>query len=226
MRVKAVGYTRLSQESDTSIGSQKEDIEKYCENCGFELERIFDDGQNSSGFDDERPQYVEMKDRLEKGDIGAVVIRDRTRLGRDFDERMKFILDLREEEVELHTWTDGQIDLEDPYSVAVEGIHSASDDKKKREEIRKAQHELQKRKDKGCFQGNPPFGLKFGPDNCFLVPDEEFEKALEVIRKREKEGMSYPEIADGVDGMTQSKAWRICEKNREMYVEKKDEFLD
>lgn len=219
--MKAVGYTRLSQESDSSIPSQKEDVKKYCQDHGLELQKIFDDGQNSSGFNDERPEYLDMKQRLELGDIDAVVIRDRQRIGRNFDERMRFILDLRQEGVELHTWSDGQIDLEDPYSVAVEGIHSASDDKKKREEIKKAAHELKKRQEKGYYHGSPPYGLQYDDKNQFLVPDENFDKALEVIRLREEQDKSYPQIAEEVDGMTQSKAWRICKKNKEKYLEKK-----
>ena len=215
--MKGVTYLRLSQESDRSIPSQKEDTQKYCKQNNIEIVEEFNDGQNSSGFNNKRPKYIEMKQTLAEKDIEAVVIRDRTRLGRDFDERMRFILDLREMNVELHTWSDGQVDLEDPYSVAVEGIHSASDDKKKREEIKKAKHELKKREENNCYQGRPPFGLEFGENNCHLVRGEDFDKAVEVLELRE-DGNSYPEI-ESETGIGQSKAWRICKKNREKYEE-------
>lgn len=219
--MKAVSYLRLSQKSDTSIQSQREDTEQYCRDNNLELVKIFNDGQNSSGFNDDRPEYVAMKKMLKQGGIDAVVIRDRTRLGRDFDERMRFILDLRELDVELHTWTDGKLDLEDPYSVAVEGIHSASDDKKKREEIRKALHELEKRRERDCYQGRPPFGLVFGPDNCYLVRGEGFDRALKVIGMRDG-GATLEEIRGEVGLSSVSVVHRVL-KRRDLYLSIADE---
>lgn len=220
--MKGVSYLRLSQESDRSIPSQREDIEKYCEQNDINLVKEFNDGQNSSGFNDERPEYRKMKKRLAIGDIDAVIIRDRQRIGRNFDERMRFILDLREEGVELHTWSDGKIDLEDPYSVAVEGIHSASDDKKKREEIKKAKHELKKREEKGYPSGRAPKGLKYNKEKTALIPDDEFQNVIEVLDLRE-EGKSYPQIEKETD-INKSTAYRIVQK-KQMYREKQEEEL-
>jgi len=213
--MKAYGYTRLSQESDRSIDSQKEDIHNYCQDHELELEKIFDDGQNSSGFNNKRKAYTEMKQALKN--VDAVIVRDRARLGRDFDERMQFIIDLRQKGIQLHTTTEGQIDLEDPISVAVEGIHSASDDKKKREEIKKSQAEIQKRKKEGLPLGRPPFGLKYNDSKTDLVPDDNFDRVREVLEMREN-GRSYPEIASHLN-MPQSKVYRVVQR-KQMYQER------
>ena len=204
--MKAVGYTRLSQESDTSIGSQKEDIKSYCSSEGLDLENIFDDGQHSSGYNTDREAYQEMKSQLE--DVDVVVVRSRERLGRDFDERMRFILDLRKKDIRLHTVQEGLVDLEDPYSVAVESFHSASDDKKKRQEIERSKKEIEKRQEKGFYQGRAPTGLKFDDAGEELVVDQsEIGLVRDVLDLRDK-GYSYPEIEEALGG-PKSTAYRI-----------------
>lgn len=47
----ALAYTRVSQISNCSIDSQKSDINEYCQENNLELLRIFNEGENSSGFD-------------------------------------------------------------------------------------------------------------------------------------------------------------------------------
>lgn len=50
----AVGYVRLSQQSDRSLAAQREDIEAYCAREGPSL------GEGASGYDNERKHYSEM----------------------------------------------------------------------------------------------------------------------------------------------------------------------
>ena len=159
-----------------------------------------------------------MKQLLEEGQIHSVVVRDRARLGRDFDERMQFIIDLRQESIHLHTTEDGVIDLEDPYSVAVEGIHSASDDKKKREEIKKARKEIRKRLDKGCYHGGIPTGMEFDEAKKQLVPGDDFDTVLKVLRMRDG-GCTYEKIKEETEVGSVSTAYRIVQR-REFYEQK------
>ena len=63
----AVGYTRLSQKSDASIDDQKQEIRDLADEQGFNLTRIYDDGELASGFDSERPEYLQMQTELEDG---------------------------------------------------------------------------------------------------------------------------------------------------------------
>lgn len=210
--IEGVSYLRLSQESDTSIPSQREDIESYSNENNIDLISEFNDGQNSSGFNDDRPEYQSMKSFIREEDVDAVVVRDRQRIGRDFDERMRFILDLRELGVELHTTMESEIDLDDPYSVAVEGIHSASDDKKKRQEIEKGKAEIRKRQEKGYYQGGEPFGLEFDENGRFLVPSERFKTALLVIKMKDF-GFSYVDVENMI-GVNRSTAYRIVNRRK------------
>lgn len=210
----AVGYTRLSQESDTSIPRQKRKIREYCDEHGLDLETILDDGQRTSGFDTDRDGYQELKDRIE--DVDAVVVHDKTRIGRDFDERMRFVLDLREHDVELHAARRGQVDLSDPTNAAVESIHAAKDDEGKREEIEKAREAVEERLEAGYDHGRPRFGMTYDEDGRYQVPGEDFDAVVEILRRREK-GDGFAEITDDLD---------VSERTARRVVEREAWYLD
>lgn len=220
--VKAIGYTRLSQKSDTSIEDQKRLIRDYCKSKMLNLCRIFNDGEKSSGFKNDREEYQAMLEEIQETDVEAIVVRDRTRFGRDKLERMQRFIELYRRGVEIHIVSEGtKVDFGDDFELVKESFHAEKDDVAKREEMRKARVAVDRRKENGFYQGNPPFGLKFDDEKKFLVPNDNFEKARKVIELRDQ-GESYPVIAERVDGMTVSKAWRICSKNRERY----EEFLE
>jgi DNA invertase Pin-like site-specific DNA recombinase len=181
---KSIGYTRLSQESDTSIDRQKRHIYEYVVDLGFELETIYDDGERSSGFDESREEYVKLRDRVLSGEIKAVVVNDKRRLARDFDETMRLVLDLREHDVEAHTYQQGQLDLSDPVQAAVEVLQAASEHEAKKKEIERAREAVQERLDNGFDHGRPPIGFRFDDAGERWVPDigGEFEDVVEAIQ--------------------------------------------
>ena len=218
--MKAVGYTRLSQKSDTSIDDQKKAIKAYCSQRGLELLRIYDDGEGSSGFDTERPEYAKVRELMRADKIDAVVVRDRSRLGRDFDERMQFVLDLRRSEVSLHAAREGLVDLSDPYAVVMESMRAATDDSGKREEIEKAREKVAERVSNGYYHGRPPFGTQFSSDKTRLVPGDEFETVVEVLGMIDA-GDSYRNIHEET-GVSLGTISRIKER-REDYEDMMDE---
>lgn len=198
---KAVGYTRLSQEG-LSIPKQKEKIRDYCERRGLDLERIYNDGERSSGYEtDERPQYRELRERVRERDIDAVVVRDPDRIGRDFDERMYFVLDCRQAGIELHSEEYGQHDLSDPWSMIQETAQAAGADVQKRHEIERSKEATQERIENGCYHGKPPFGLRFADDKCHLERDSEEWDTLERIVGGEIDG-TVRQVADQADVST------------------------
>lgn len=80
-------YCRLSKEDmlegeSNSITNQKMIIKKHAEQVGlYNCKFYVDDGY--SGTDNTRPAYVQMKKDIENGKIGAVIVKDQSRLGRD-----------------------------------------------------------------------------------------------------------------------------------------------
>ena len=194
---RAVGYTRLSQESDTSIDRQKRHIRDYTDELGFDLETIYDDGERSSGFDESREEYVELRDRVQSGEIEAVVVNDKRRLARDFDETMRLVLDLREHDVEAHTYQEGQLDLSDPVQAAVEVLQAASEHEAKKKEIERAREAVQERIDNGFDHGRPPIGFRFDDAGERWVPDVggRFEDVVEAIQMVD-DGVTYAEVKE------------------------------
>jgi len=215
--MKAVGYTRLSQESDTSIESQKEDIRSYCSSEGLELDNIFDEGEKESGFDDERTQYQALKDYLDFSDVDAVVVRDLSRLSRDRKERVRLLLELDDFGIELHSVERGEVDISEPWTLTIETIKATSDDVEKRKEIERSKKEIEKRKEKGFYQGRPPLGLQMDDAGQELVVDEnEIDQVREVLSLR-SQGLSYPDIEERT-GVPKATAYRV-QKRREQYQE-------
>ena len=213
---RAVGYTRLSQVSDTSIRTQKENIRTYARENEMDLVDIYDDGEHSSGFDASRSAYRELKANVE--DVDAIIVNDKRRIARDIDEVMRLVPHLREHDVELHTCLDGRLDLGDPVKAAIEIVQAAAAHEEKMQEIEKAKAITQQRQDSGYWHGGEPFGLSFGEHSEFgkrLVPDEpDFSTVMDVLDLRER-GHSYRKIA-GETGVSLGTCHRIVQR-RELY---------
>jgi site-specific DNA recombinase len=81
-------YERLSRDDDlqgesNSISNQKAMLEDYARRNGFPRPTHFtDDGISGTRFD--RPGLIAMMEEVESGNVEAVVIKDMSRLGRDY----------------------------------------------------------------------------------------------------------------------------------------------
>ncbi len=219
----AWGYTRLSQTSDTSIDRQKRHIESYADEHGFTLIDILDDGERSSGFDAAREKYQELRALVSGGELDVILVNDKKRLARDFDETMRLILDCREQNVEIHTHRDGQLDISDPMNASIEVLRAASDHEAKLEEIEKAKEAVRERVDNGCYHGTPPFGLRFADDKCHLEKHPgEFEQ-LEEILDRRGDGDRVVDVAEDI-GVSTATVSRAAKRGIDWYREKLAEY--
>lgn len=219
MTKEAWGYVRLSQDGrDGTLEGQKEQIRDYVR-ASEELELIttLNEGKNTSGFNSDRSRYQRIKSKVQNNELDAIVVRDRKRLNRDFDERVSFDLLCRQNAVEIHVVEErGRIGLDQPLQFSLEVIQAAVDHKSKIAEIERAKSAVQERQEKGYWQGRPPFGLEFDANGQFLVPGNEFETALEVLELA-SEDVSYYEIEKETDVPT-STVGKIVDK-AEMYLE-------
>ena len=81
-------YSRLSRDDEAvgdslSIQNQKAMLEKYAEQNGFSnIAHFSDDGFSGKNF--ERPDWERMIAEIEKGEIGIVISKDMSRIGRDY----------------------------------------------------------------------------------------------------------------------------------------------
>lgn len=195
----AVGYTRLSQDSDRSIDRQTENIKKYVEGLDdTSLETIYDDGRWSSGFDSSRSEWQTVTERVAEGDVDAVIADDKRRFARDFDDTMELIVNCRRNGVELHPVNEGEkLDLDDPLSVAIELVQAASEHEAVQRYIEKSKEETSARIDNGYYHGEPPAGLTFDDAKQYLVIDDEYRDAVQVVMELHDRGESARQIAQG-----------------------------
>lgn len=81
-------YERLSRDDElagdsNSIVNQKKMLEDYAKSNGYtDLVHFTDDGYSGGNFD--RPGWKEMLRQIEDGSIGAVMVKDMSRVGRDY----------------------------------------------------------------------------------------------------------------------------------------------
>lgn len=81
-------YPRLSRDDDmqgdsNSIVNQKEFLTKFAKDSGFTNTKFYvDDGYSGTNFN--RPGFQDMIKDIEAGNIGAVIVKDMSRLGRDY----------------------------------------------------------------------------------------------------------------------------------------------
>jgi DNA invertase Pin-like site-specific DNA recombinase len=223
--MRTVGYTRLSQKSDTSIDRQKRHIREYADEQALELQRIYDDGESSSGFDTEsREEYQKLRRRIETGDFDAVVLNDKRRLARDIDEVMRLIPDLRTTKTELHTYEDGLLDLSDPMRAAIEILQAAAAHEEKLKEIRRAIEAVDERvSDPDVDHGRPRFGMTYDESKKRQVPGEHFEDVKDILRLR-GDRVPYRHIAEQVRASRETvrKVW----ERREWYRERSPDVVE
>ncbi len=104
-------YERLSHDDElqgesNSISNQKRLLEDYAKRNGLGNIRHFtDDGISGIRFD--RPGFVAMLEQVEKGNVGAVCIKDMSRLGRDYLKVGMYMETMRKMGVRLIAVNDG-----------------------------------------------------------------------------------------------------------------------
>ena len=82
-------YERLSQEDrndgeSNSIANQKKILERFCKERGYTPIRHYDEDDGYSGTNFDRPGFQRMLADIKAGKIARVIVKDMSRLGRDY----------------------------------------------------------------------------------------------------------------------------------------------
>ena len=81
-------YPRLSHEDElqgesNSISNQRDLLEKYARDKGFENTLFLaDDGYSGTNF--ERPSWKKIVEMIEAGEVSTLIVKDASRLGREY----------------------------------------------------------------------------------------------------------------------------------------------
>ena len=177
-------YERLSHDDElqgesNSISNQKELLMNYALTHNLPSPRHFwDDGISGMRFD--RPAFIEMMADIESNNIGTVLVKDMSRLGRDYLKVGQIVEMLRQKNVRLISVNDGTDTLAgDDDFLPFRNIMNewyARDTSKKIRSTFKAKGESGKH-----VASSPPYGyLKDPNDKSRWVIDEE---AAEIVRR-------------------------------------------
>ena len=104
-------YERLSRDDEldgesNSISHQKQMLEEYARRNGFPRPTHFtDDGISGTRFD--RPGFTAMMEEVEAGHVETVIVKDMSRLGRDYLKVGQIMEILRQKNVRLIAVNDG-----------------------------------------------------------------------------------------------------------------------
>ena len=110
-------YERLSHDDElqgesNSISNQKKLLMEYAVSHELPSPRHFaDDGISGTRFD--RPAFLEMMGEIENGNIGAVLVKDMSRLGRDYLKVGQIVEMFRQKDVRLIAVNDGTDTLQE-----------------------------------------------------------------------------------------------------------------
>lgn len=195
-------YCRLSRDDDlqgdsNSIRNQKAILQKYAEENGFPNHQYFvDDGYSGTNF--ERPEWKRLMSLAEQKQIGAIIVKDMSRLGRDYirvgyyTEEVFPALDIRF--IAINNGVDSESQLDSDFTPFLNIINEwyAKDTSKKIRAVFKAKGQSGK-----PLSVNPPYGyIKSTENKDRWIIDED---AAGVVREAYRlciEGYGPTQIAN------------------------------
>lgn len=192
---KTNGINYLPADSSVSIENQKDILSKFVMLNGWIEKKVYvDDGYGGGTF--QRPAFMEMLEDIKSGEINLVLVRDLSRLGRDY--------------IEVGRYTDYFFPSHNCRFVALlDGIDTAEDnndmlhfrslmnDYHLRELSDKIKTVLHAKAKQGQFlSAYAPYGYQKSPeDKHRLVVDAYSSKVVQTIYAMREQGVSYGKIA-------------------------------
>ncbi|HUR69870.1 MAG TPA: recombinase family protein [Candidatus Thermoplasmatota archaeon] len=155
--------TRVSDDKLRSIPQQLADCAAYVQGLTRDavIDGLYNLGEHSGFSMTESEVYRRMLDDARAGKFHALVVRDTSRLGRDYWEKLGTLRDLRSAKIEFHVVEDGgRFDFEDRLSKVKSWASTWADEEKKKEEIRKSLRATEARREMGFPTVPPPLGYR------------------------------------------------------------------
>ena len=208
-------YVRLSNEDSragesVSIENQKLMLTKHCKEMGWELKEVYQD-DGFSGTNQNRPAFQRMMADVRQGFINTILIKDLSRLGRNYLEVGNLAeVFLPEHDCELISLNEKLDDMM-VFRNWFNEQHSKSTSKK----VKAARHICA---ESGKFLGTyAPYGFKKDPDNRHrLIIDANTAPITRAIFEMRASGMGFRAIADklNTDGVISPREYYYQTKNR------------
>lgn len=203
---KTAAYLRLSREDgdkaeSDSIGSQRALIAQYIKNNpGLTLTGEYaDDGYSGTSYD--RPGFMRMMDDIWRKRINCVIVKDLSRLGRDYIETGRYIEKVFPSlEVRFIAINDGydSEDISDSTSQIIIPFKNLVNDAYCRDISIKVRSQLDVKRKNGQFIGSfAPYGYRKSPeDSGRLIVDDYAAGVVRQIFQMKLDGYSQQRIAN------------------------------
>ena len=220
-------YCRLSRDDElqgdsNSIKNQKLILQKYADDNGFRNTRFFvDDGYSGTTFD--RPDFQRMIAEMDAGRIGTVIVKDMSRLGRDY-LKVGFYTEVAFPEADvrfiaINNGVDSSNQQESDLTPFINIFNEfyAKDTSKKIRAVFKAKGQSGK-----PLCTNPPYGYKKDPDDkTRWIVDDEAAAVVKEIFHLCMSGYGPTQIAvplDNLHGSPHSGTQRVHRMYRQLQV--------
>ena len=187
-----VGYIRLSvanKDESCSVNNQKRIIEEWAGINKIAINSFYID-ENKSGSTFERPAFKRMIEEIKNGNIECVIVKDLSRLGREFISTSFYIEEFFPSNKVRFVSVNDKFDTIDGinnlasafYSNIRVPITNAFNEQVSIDIKKKIQTTLDVKAANGMFIGaRAPYGYRKSSDNHFVI--EKDEEAAEVVRK-------------------------------------------
>lgn len=194
-------YCRLSQDDgregeSNSIVNQKSLLKEYARKQHFKNLRFFvDDGYSGTSFD--RPSFREMEQLIESGEVGTVIVKDMSRLGRNYLQvGMYTDIVFPENDVRFIAVNDN-VDSEVQTEFDMTPIRNFCNELYARDTAKKIKSTFRMKGESGKhLTTNPPFGfVKDTEDKDKWLIDEEAAETVRYIFKLCCDGYGPTQIA-------------------------------
>lgn len=196
-------YVRLSHEDNGNIGSDSIEVQKnllmnyLAQHTDLQLYKIYsDNGMTGTNF--ERPAFKTMINAVRKGKVNCIIVKDLSRLGRNFVETGHYIeqifpfMGVRFISIN-DSYDSADTDTNAGLMIALKNLVNAAYSKDLSKKVC-SQKKLQQQK--GNFIGTyAPYGYRKDPNNSYqLVIDEETAPIIKNIFTWRADGQSVKEI--------------------------------
>jgi DNA invertase Pin-like site-specific DNA recombinase len=193
--MRAYGYVRISRDEDgkkESIETQKKVIIDFAQQNGIELIDIFEDN-NVSGYTFERDGLNKLKELIEDGQVGALVAKDLSRIGRHNAKVLLFLDYLDDKKVRLMLKSDNYDSESDDDTML--GIRAWYNEMYLKDLSKKITANIRQKQKEGLVIVQHYGYMKDPADKNKLIIDEDVADTVRLIFKMYLEGYGCNKIS-------------------------------
>jgi site-specific DNA recombinase len=191
--LSAIIYDRKSRGEDGDLARRKQDLVDLANGLGATKHKYF--GEVASSKNNDREDYLNVIIEIKSGKHDFLIIPSLSRITRDFEEQIKLLKLLTNNDMVIHSLTDGVINPADTANKMLAAIKGLFNEYEFEETSKKMHFGRLSSARKGKWVGVPPYGYKKNKETLILVHDEIEAPIARRIFMEVIEGYSITDIS-------------------------------